>query len=286
MKTIMIATDFLGNSAQAAHYGYTLAQQLKADVVLCNAIALQTEAPQTGFVPWPAEQYDLMMDDSDKELENLKLELYKIKTPNTYIPHISYAAEIGSVTQVINDVAREYNADIIISGGHSASLVSELVTGNHNKWLIDAVLRPLIIVPAGFDATSIKRITIAADLKNLDQDTSSLLQVVALAKLLGAEIQLTYIDLHTHGGTRNQENFYQQLNELVQKSGYDKISVSVTRADNVEDGLDALCSKGQAQLLAMSHHPHGFWDSIVHGSHTKKMIKHITIPLMVIPAGR
>jgi len=285
MKTIMIATDLLGNANYAAHYGYALAQQVKADIVLCNAVALQTEVPQTGLVPWPAEQYDLMMDDSDKELELLKQELYKTKSHDGYTPHISCVAEIGTVTQVVNDVAKEYNVDLIISGAHSSNFVSEFIIGNHNKWLIDRASRPMIIVPPTFEAKQIQCITLAVDLNNFDQDSSALLQVVSLAKLLDADISLTYIDLHTHGSVRNQEKFYHQLHYLAQKSGYDDINTSVTRAEKVENGLEELCKEGRIQLLAMSHHLHGFWDSLIHGSHTKRMVSHMAIPLMVIPVN-
>ena len=45
MKTVVIATDFSDNAKHAAEYGYALATQFKADIVLCNAFIVPAEVP-------------------------------------------------------------------------------------------------------------------------------------------------------------------------------------------------------------------------------------------------
>jgi hypothetical protein len=62
MKTILLATDFSESSKDAARYGYALACQIKAKVVIVNAMIIAAEIPQTGFVTWPDEVlYVLLM---------------------------------------------------------------------------------------------------------------------------------------------------------------------------------------------------------------------------------
>ena len=72
MKTLLIPTDFSANAKHAVEYGYNLAKQIKANVMLCNAVIVPAEMPQAGFVIWPMEEYDVLMDDSADELKKLK----------------------------------------------------------------------------------------------------------------------------------------------------------------------------------------------------------------------
>ena len=64
MKKILIATDFSANAAHAAKYGYAIASQIKADVVLCNAFIVPAEVPQAGMLVWPQLEYDELVESS------------------------------------------------------------------------------------------------------------------------------------------------------------------------------------------------------------------------------
>ncbi|OCX53878.1 hypothetical protein BEL04_06220 [Mucilaginibacter sp. PPCGB 2223] len=285
MKTIMIATDFSENSIHAARYGYALAQQLRADVVLCNAMTLQAELPQTGFVVWPSNQYDIMMDESGKELEKLKNELYKLKAAGAYTPHISCVTQGGMAAEVIEEVAAEYNADLIITGAHSPNFVTEFVIGDHTKRLADTITKPMLTIPVNFSIKEFKQIALALDLNNPAQDLAITLQVIALAKALDARVLLAHIYANGDMSAATRQALYDQLNNLAQKANYHKIDTIVIKAEKVNTGLGWLCENNNIQLLAMSHHLHGFFDSIIQVSYTKKMISHISIPLMVLPVA-
>jgi nucleotide-binding universal stress UspA family protein len=45
MKKILIATDFSANAKHAAEYGYAIASQLKAGVILCNTSLITGLSP-------------------------------------------------------------------------------------------------------------------------------------------------------------------------------------------------------------------------------------------------
>ncbi len=69
MKTVLISTDFSNIATHAAEYGYNLAKQIKADVILCNAVIVPAEIPQAGVVVWPMEEYSVLMEESAGELQ-------------------------------------------------------------------------------------------------------------------------------------------------------------------------------------------------------------------------
>ena len=73
------------------------------------------------------------------------------------------------------------------------------------------------------------------------------------------------------------------LVEISNKANYSKIYYRIVDEDKIEPGLDWLCANGDIDMLAMVHRKHDFLDSILKGSHTKKMADHISIPLLVYP---
>lgn len=283
MKTIMIATDFSDNATHAAHYSYALAQQLTADIVLCNAMSIQAEIPQAGFVVWPTNQYDTLMDDSGKDLDNLKKDLYRLTMGSSHKPHITCVTQPGTVTDVIDKVADEYKVEMVVTGTHVNSAITEFVIGDHTKNLIDKASRMLLTIPPTSAFKLVERVALALDLNDVQQDAAAVLQVADFAKQLGAELLLTHIHVGGYLDNTVQESLYSKLNSLAQKTNYKKIDTVLIKAEKVEPGLDWLCKNNNIQILAMSHHRHGLFESIFQGSHTKRIINHMRIPLLVLP---
>ena len=62
---------------------------------------------------------------------------------------------------------------------------------------------------------------------------------------------------------------------------YPNIYYRLVKSAGTETGLDWLCQHGQVDLLAMVHRQHVFFDSLLHGSDTKKMAGQVSIPLLI-----
>ena len=58
MKKILIATDFSANAKHAAEYGYTIASQVKAGIILCNTFIVPAEMPRGA--PWYGRNLNMM----------------------------------------------------------------------------------------------------------------------------------------------------------------------------------------------------------------------------------
>ena len=87
MKTFLFPTDFSANAKHALNYGYSLAKQVKANMIICNTIIEPAEIPQAGLVSWPMEESDLLQDDSNRELKLLK-EQMENKEETDVVPKI------------------------------------------------------------------------------------------------------------------------------------------------------------------------------------------------------
>jgi nucleotide-binding universal stress UspA family protein len=281
MKTLLIPTDFSPNAKHAVEYGYKLAKQIKANVILCNAVIVPAEIPQAGFIAWPMEEYDVLIDESAEELKKLKADLKHDE--DAFTPLISCFNEVGATADVVNGLIAKKNIDLVVMGTHRNSGLSSFLLGNHTRILIDTITKPLLLVPPKTPVTPIKKIAFAADFKQPEKDLGSVYALIPLAKALNAEILIT----HVYDGKDQSPEFHKWitnfLTDLSNKADYPHIYYRLVRNDYAEEGLDWLCNHGQIDMLAMIHRPHTFFDSILKGSYTQKMASHITIPLLVFP---
>lgn len=284
MKTILIPTDFSANATHAAEYGYYLARQLKANVILCNAFVIPVEMPQANLVAWPMYEYDAIIESCETDIKKLKDHLEKNNTEG-FVPPLKCINEAGALQDVVDQLVNREKADLIVMGAHGASGLSGFILGNHSRRMIDYTTRPLLIVPDDVKPLPVKKIAFASDFKNVADDLGHIYNLISIAKQLNAEILLTYVFDEKYHSKGFEKYLDEMLVELSNKANYPKIYYRLIKSRSVETGLDWLCDHGQVDMLAMVHRPHNFLDKILKGSHTQKMANRISLPLLVFPAN-
>ncbi|MDB5112800.1 MAG: universal stress protein [Mucilaginibacter sp.] len=283
MKKLLIATDFSASAKHAAEYGYILAKQLKAGIFLCNTITIPAGTPISSMSVWPQDESDILLDDSIVELKRLKAHLEQTDHTDTFRPPVDYLNDVGTVGGVVNDSILKQKGDLVIAGSHQSDGLSTFLLGNHAHELIEFCIKPLLIVPNTAKFTPVKKIAFAIDFEHPENDLEEIYELVAFAKLLNAEILLTHIYNGTSHLLKFEKSIEKFLIEISNKANYPQIYYRIIKQDKIESGLNWLCEHGQIDMLAMVHRKHNFLDSILRGSHTKKMAGHINIPLLVFP---
>jgi len=284
MKTFLFPTDFSADTKHVLAYGYSLARQVKANVIICNAIIEPAEVPQTGMVSWPMEESDLLIKDSEHEMGILKEYLEDKEETISFNPTITCISEAGEVTGIINDVSHHHNVSLVIAGAHGNSGLSTLLIGNHAGNIIDFVKRPILLIPPSAKILPVKKIAFATDIKNPGYDLQCLLTLITIARPLNAEILITHIVVEGRHEPEFQHEVDQFLVNVSDKLNYPHIYYRVVNSNHTIKGLDWLCDHGTIDMMAMVHRPHNFFDELFNGSHTQKMAKHIAIPLLVFPS--
>jgi nucleotide-binding universal stress UspA family protein len=283
MKKFLFPTDFSANAMHAAVYGYNLAEQVKARVILCNAVIIPAEMPQSGMIAWPMEESDILLQDSNAELKRIKSHLENVTREDGYHPTISYLNGSGRVIDIVNHMVDSQEIDLIVIGTHGSSGLSTLLLGNHSRQMIDVVTGPLLLVPPAAPIKEIKKIAFATDFTNPAEDLKCIYSLITLARPLNAEILLT----HIHNEKAETPDFQKWVKEFVtdlsNKADYPHIYYRVVKSGNTGAGLDWLCEHGGIDILAMVHRTHNFIDSLFRGSQTQKMAGHIPVPLLVFP---
>jgi nucleotide-binding universal stress UspA family protein len=285
MKTLLISTDFSKHAKHTAEYGYNLARQIKANIVLCNAVIVPAEAPQAGLVVWPMEESGELLYDSARELTHLKEHLEQANHTSYFQPVIRCINGPGILTDVINHIIANHEIGLVIIGTHGNNGLSTFLLDNHSQNMINDTTKPLLLVPPTAVIAPIKKIAFATDFKRPDHDQEAIYALIPLAKALNAEILLTHIDDEKDLSHQLKQRAEQLMIELSDKADYPNIYYRVVKNASAEKGLEWLCEHGQIDMLAMLHRPHSFFDNLLRGSHTQKMASHIAIPFLVIHAG-
>jgi len=284
MKTLLIPTDFSDNARHAAEYGYYLAKQMRANVLLCNAVIVPAEMPQTGFTGWLGGESELLMEDSTDELQRLKAHLELIDRTDTFRPQVGYVNDAGRVTDAVNANSAAADVSLVVIGKHGASGWSGFLLANHTNALIDAAKKPLLIVPSQAHLETVKKIAFATDFNKLGKDLKSIYELIALARPLKAEILLTHVYTEKHISSALKPVIDLLMTELSNKANYPHIYYRELENNNIEKGLTWLCEHGQVDILAMNHGSYSVIGDIFNLSHTKKMAAHLSVPLLVFQA--
>lgn len=284
MKTVLISTDFSKEAKHAAEYGYNLARQIKANIVLCNAIIVPAEVPQAGLVVWPMEESDAMLGDSARELKHLKEHLEQASHTADFQPAISCIDEPGILTDVIDRIIESHEIGLVVIGAHGNSSLSTFLLGNHSQNMINHTAKPLLLVPPMAKMGVVKKIAYATDFKHPEHDLEAIYVLIPLARALNAEILIAHIDDEKDPSPQLKQRTEQFMIEIADKADYPNIYYRVVKNTNAENGLEWLCEHGQIDMLAMLHRRHNFFDNLLRGSHTQKMASHIAIPFLVFHA--
>jgi len=286
MKTLLIATDFSENSKHAAEYGYKLAQQLSANVVLCNAFIVPAEVPEAGMVTWPMMEYEEMLKDSEEELKVLRASLEKLNKDAGFNPSIHCENDAGTMPAVVNDIVAKENIRMVIMATHGDNGLSQFLVGNHSRRMIEETICPLLLVPETAQIKPVKKIAFATDFLHHEKDLETIYKLIDLIRPMNAELLITHILDEKEHSPEFKKWLDHFLVELSNKADYPNIYYRVVKSTNPERGLEWLCEHGHVDMLAMVHREHNILEKIFTGSHTKKIAGHSTIPLLVIREQR
>ena len=279
MKQLLVLTDFSRAAIHAAQYAYSLAKQIQANVILFNAVIIPAEVPQMGLIVWPLEGSEALVEESEAELEKLKLQL-QINDGKT-LPHpaISMISKHGTLHHAVKEILEETSIDYMVIATHRPGW-SGLMLGDHTRTLIDEVGGPLFIVSPLVKIAPIRKIAFATDFENPDNDLQTITKVIALAGLLSAGVYIT----HVYRESEASPDFYQAVQKIMLDiscvNDYPKIHYKAIKNTDIKEGLRGLASSDM-DLLVLVHHSHSFLHRLIIGSLTQKLAGEVAIPLLV-----
>ncbi|WP_454803242.1 universal stress protein [Mucilaginibacter phyllosphaerae] len=276
MKTIVVPTDFSPSANNAAKYALKIAQKVKANIKLCNAIKVPSESVLAAQVAWPMDDLESLREGAEAELNYLTTVLEKEPSDidNGFKPNIKHTTGVGYVTDYIRNIVSDDHVNMVVMGMSGANVFSRFLMGSNSRDLINKADFPLLLIPKGYAYKPIKKMGFATDLS--ENDIDALHSLANFARYFNAEILITHV-LQTPGQDQKQIDAF--LSNVTCKVDYPNIYYRSLQSDGVKDGLHWLVENGHIDMLVMIHRKHSIFDN----SYTQKLAVKSKVPLMVLP---
>lgn len=138
MKKILIAIDDEPTSEKVALNGFQLGLQLNAEIALISVVDTSILMTEGGITP--REFAEIIKIDYKKNQQMLVDKVFKDYKVWTFV-------EEGKPFEVILNVAKEWDADIIVLGTHGRTGLSHLLMGSVAEKVIRHSEKPMFIIP-------------------------------------------------------------------------------------------------------------------------------------------
>jgi len=271
MKTIIAATDYSATADNALRYAASLAADLNARLVLCNAYSVPVHAANSLLSP---ASYDAIFANNKNRLVNLA---QKIATE--FKIEVGWATNSTIVTQELDELVEELDAQLVVMGMHDNDWLDK-ISGNTTTSVLKHAHFPVLMVPAHATYNGIGQILFAYDQHCLHHNKLTVLNKIAAQ--LNAQVHVYHVETQAVP----TEVDVAALHTTAQ-SELSLVDIDYDFTDVFEEDVVAGINKGikeiGADLLVMVPHQYGFWRGLAHISKTREMALNTKIPLLTLP---
>ena len=281
MKKILVLTDYSENATHAAKTAVMLGEKLHANILLLNNVAGLPVTPYYiggGFV---AEEASWLMEESEKELNNLKDTLIPLIAridQSKHRPSVHIQIAEGDLGENIGSVTYEEDIELVVMGTKTGSSIDHFLAGSDTNAVINHAYRPVLVVPRATELKKLKKVIFATDYN--EGDIHAVKHLVKFCERFDAKLEIVHVSLigkHEKTDSVGEIVFTSQVAALK----YPKVIYRDISGKDVVRRLNSLCKETEADILALVHYPHSFLSGIFEGSHTDKALDHQNIPLLV-----
>lgn len=235
MKKIIYATDLSENSVAALQYAMQLARIMGDDLIALHV--------------YPSNEGEKKNSDFFKRHQKELEDFYKLHLDETYDSKlISPAVTWGSdVAEEILKFTKDLNVRMIVMGSCGASKLKDRLLGTTTGEMIGKSNLPVLAVPPNFKFRQPKKIFFASTFG--DQDLTYLKELVGMANILNAEIEVVHITHKDESEALEKlKNFQQKVEKQVH---YPRISYKTLYSFEIFDTLKKTIEEEQPDIVLM-----------------------------------
>lgn len=263
MQAILLPTDFSATAKSAAMYAVSLARQTGINrIVLYHSY----EIPVSVDPITPGVQMidlDTIKESAANQLADFELQLKPFATGIS----IELLNEYGALTEGLDEVCENVNADLVVMGITGGGVIEEKIIGSNTVSVAKHTKVPVIIVPVNTKFTPVRSVLVVSDF-----DKNEEIPVNAIRKIV-KETQAKLFVLDTHAG-ENKNELYPALQELTPEY---HISANTHFVEAINEFIDTHA----IDLVISIPKDHGFFAGLFSESHTKMLAFHSHVPVMV-----
>ncbi|GGW29459.1 universal stress protein [Arenibacter certesii] len=278
MKIILLPTDF----SESAWNAMFTALKLYADFS-CHFIVLNSYEPNiANLLEGNGKQrigviYESMSKQLQVKLDKIIDYLRKNhKNPNHTFEKISIA---NNLLNAIKDTIHTHHIECIIMGATGATGAKEVFVGSNSVKVVMSIRnRPIIVVPKEYSLQRLKRVAFPTNFLNYFE-ASELNPMLELVRIWKAETYIFQV------GTEFIFNDLQATNTLLLEKYFSAIDHSFHKVEfkgNVADTISDFAETNAADIIALIHYSHSFFEKLTREAVVKRMGFHTNIPLLVL----
>jgi nucleotide-binding universal stress UspA family protein len=275
MKTIIVPTDFSPISLNAANYAAEMARSINSDLSLFHICLLPITT--YGDVPYPIENMDSSLSSAEEKIFEVKMDLAKKTGGKVKIDTDVRVA--ATVTGELANYCKEKKPYAVVMGTQGTSAVERIFFGSNTINAMKHLSWPVFVVPPEAKFTTIKKIGLACDLKNVDE-TVPFSQIKSLVNQFNAELYILHINAEGDKGFTTEKTI--ESRSLQDMLDYLHPVYRFLDYDDIENGLEEFAETNQLDLLITIPKRHNIIDKIFHKSHSKKLVMHTHVPVIAI----
>lgn len=270
MKTIIVATDFSSNALNASIYALKMAQIIKADVLLFNVYELMPNFEDPIIV---LNIVDLKVI-AENDIESFKNELVKITATKL---NILTQVKLGVFANELNEICDNIKPYLLIMGSQGKTAAERIMFGGHTANALKNCTWPLITVPYNASFSAFKNIGIGYDFKNeINED------FIAEIKLLANDFNS---NIHILNAAKEDEfdgDFILLSNKISKMFETHKVEFHFVEGEHIDKSIVEFAEKNNINLLIVMRMHHSLWEKIISRSHTKQMVLHSHVPVLLL----
>jgi len=275
IKNIIVATDFSVTSRQAYRYAVELAETLQASLTVVHVIENVVMLSDVVSTPF------LENDDQEliKDVKEMIAEEKEATAGTATNQHVKIKILKGDVVDVLTDLSKNKETDLIVIGTTGLSDVLEKIFGSISVKVSNKAHCPVIMVPRGAKWKPIEKIVYASDFDSLTAEFSK--DIIGFSLNIDATIHFVNVRNYDPVGEHIQKDI--DWNQLFVGTesllSYEKHTIY---GNNTIKELKEFAEEKKIDLIVFASKHRNFWQNLIHKSTTENMALSAITPIMVI----
>ena len=273
MKKIIVPVDFSNHSDYALEVAAGLAKKIKAELLALHMLELSEVIFTKSFTERQEDALLLLRIAEAKFEEFLKKDYLKGVKVTPIVKHFKVFSEV-------NEVAIEYDADLIVMGSHGTSGMVDVFVGSNTEKVVRSADIPVFVVKNRIPDLKLDDVVFASDFK--EENIRPFLLAVHLFESFDSKIHLLYVNLPNEN-FRSTTEIDNRIAEFLQKAEGSTARMKDVNyhADySVERGIINFSNRLGADIIAIPTHGRKGIAHFFTGSVGEDVANHSTLPVI------
>src|SRR5690606_1205358 len=184
----------------------------------------------------------------------------------------------GNTAINVARIANEREANLIIVGMHGVGGIQKVLIGSTAVDIIREARCPVLTVPMQAKAAGIKKVTLALEFANHEEQFID--WIVAMSKRWDLAMEILHIQ--TNQDFREELAVLRLDGYLGKKDPGEPIRIHTFYAESASDGLEMYMEENSNMILVMCHQHRNLWDQIIQRSESIELAYDTHVPLLIL----